>query len=75
MQLRQEANSEMRKKFHLISKLRKACGYATQLETLCNVSYLLILTTLYTFLVYTLIWLQFYIENYFNFIFTDYFNF
>lgn len=38
MQLRQEANSELRKKFHLIAKLRKACGHSIQLDTLCNVS-------------------------------------
>ncbi|XP_022917079.2 signal recognition particle subunit SRP68 [Onthophagus taurus] len=37
MQLRQEANTEPRKKFHLIQKLRKACGYALQLEELCKV--------------------------------------
>ncbi|CRK96956.1 CLUMA_CG010345, isoform A [Clunio marinus] len=34
MQLRQEANSEPRKKFHLISKMRKACVYSLQLQTL-----------------------------------------
>lgn len=38
MQLRQEANTEVRKKFHLIQKLRKACIYALQLEELCKVS-------------------------------------
>lgn len=37
MQLRQEANTEPRKKFHLISRLRKAATYALQLETLCQV--------------------------------------
>lgn len=31
MQLRVEANSEPRKKFHLISKIRKACTYSQQL--------------------------------------------
>uniref|UniRef100_A0A8D8V9S8 Signal recognition particle subunit SRP68 n=1 Tax=Cacopsylla melanoneura TaxID=428564 RepID=A0A8D8V9S8_9HEMI len=36
MQLRQEANTEPRKKFHLISRLRKAAGYAVQLQTLCE---------------------------------------
>lgn len=36
MQLRQEANSEPRKKFHLISKMKKACVYAEQLQTLIN---------------------------------------
>lgn len=38
MQLRQESNTEPRKKFHLIQKLRKACVYALQLEELCKVS-------------------------------------
>lgn len=37
MQLRQEANTEPRKRFHLIQKLRKACLYALQLEELCKV--------------------------------------
>ena len=37
MQLRQESNTEPRKKFHLISKLRKASGYALQLQELCQV--------------------------------------
>lgn len=36
MQLRQEANTEPRKKFHLVNKLRKACVYALQLQALCN---------------------------------------
>uniref|UniRef100_A0A0K8TT17 Signal recognition particle subunit SRP68 n=1 Tax=Tabanus bromius TaxID=304241 RepID=A0A0K8TT17_TABBR len=35
MQLRQEANTEQRKKFHLVGKLRKACTYALQLQALC----------------------------------------
>lgn len=39
MQLRQESNTERRKKFHLIGKLRKACGYALQLQELCSVNY------------------------------------
>lgn len=38
MQLRQESNTEPRKKFHLISKLKKAVVYAHQLQDLCNVS-------------------------------------
>lgn len=38
MQLRQEANTEPRKKFHLVSRLRKATSYALQLQTLCEVS-------------------------------------
>ncbi|XP_069685140.1 signal recognition particle subunit SRP68 [Periplaneta americana] len=38
MQLRQEANTEPRKKFHLISRLRKATTYALQLQTLCESS-------------------------------------
>ncbi|KAF4523038.1 hypothetical protein B566_EDAN012767 [Ephemera danica] len=36
MQLRQEANTEQRKKFHLISRLRKATNYALHLEQLCQ---------------------------------------
>ncbi|XP_018568146.1 signal recognition particle subunit SRP68 [Anoplophora glabripennis] len=36
MQLRQEANTEPRKKFHLVQKLRKACIYAMQLDELCK---------------------------------------
>ncbi|XP_044760413.1 signal recognition particle subunit SRP68 [Coccinella septempunctata] len=36
MQLRQESNTEPRKKFHLIQKLRKASVYALQLEELCK---------------------------------------
>lgn len=36
MQLRQEANTEPRKKFHLVAKLRKAVKYAEQLESLCQ---------------------------------------
>ncbi|KAJ8963661.1 hypothetical protein NQ314_005452 [Rhamnusium bicolor] len=36
MQLRQEANTEPRKKFHLVQKLRKACVYAMQLDELCK---------------------------------------
>lgn len=38
MQLRQEANTEPRKRFHLINKLRKAFVYAQQLKELCGVS-------------------------------------
>lgn len=36
MQLKSEANTEPRKKFHLLSRLRKAVKHAEQLETLCN---------------------------------------
>ncbi|XP_065224166.1 signal recognition particle subunit SRP68 [Planococcus citri] len=36
MQLRLEANTEPRKKFHLISRLRKATTYALQLQQLCD---------------------------------------
>ncbi|XP_017770526.1 PREDICTED: signal recognition particle subunit SRP68 [Nicrophorus vespilloides] len=36
MQLRQESNTEPRKKFHFIQKLRKACVYSEQLEELCK---------------------------------------
>lgn len=38
MALRQESNTEPRKRFHLIAKLRKSCSYALQLQELCNVS-------------------------------------
>lgn len=38
MALRQESNTEPRKRFHLISKLRKGCAYALQLQELCSVS-------------------------------------
>jgi len=37
MQLRVEANTEPRKKFHLVSRLRKASSYALQLQKLCEV--------------------------------------
>lgn len=36
MQLRQEANTEPRKKFHHISRLRKATSYCLQLQKLCE---------------------------------------
>lgn len=39
MQLRQEANTEPRKRFHLVGKLRKATVYALQLQELCNSEY------------------------------------
>lgn len=39
MQLRVEANTEPRKKFHLVSRLRKAASYALQLQKLCEVHY------------------------------------
>jgi signal recognition particle subunit SRP68 len=42
MQLRQESNTEPRKKFHLIGRLRKATTYALQLEQLCQVNYQII---------------------------------
>lgn len=35
MQLRQEANTEPRKRFHLVSRLRKAAGHAIALEAVC----------------------------------------
>lgn len=38
MQLRQEANTEPRKRFHLVQRLRKATVYALQLQKLCEVS-------------------------------------
>ncbi|XP_013142982.1 PREDICTED: signal recognition particle subunit SRP68 [Papilio polytes] len=36
MQLRQEANTEPRKKFHLVSRLKKASGHAQTLLQLCE---------------------------------------
>uniref|UniRef100_A0A1B6L3X3 Signal recognition particle subunit SRP68 n=1 Tax=Graphocephala atropunctata TaxID=36148 RepID=A0A1B6L3X3_9HEMI len=36
MQLRQEANTEPRKRFHLVQRLRKATVYALQLQKLCE---------------------------------------
>nr|CAG4646195.1 EOG090X04NF [Macrothrix elegans] len=36
MQLKQEANTEPRKKFHLISRLRKAVSHAQHLEYICQ---------------------------------------
>lgn len=41
MQLRQESNTELRKRFHLISRLRKATTYALQLQKLCEVNIIL----------------------------------
>jgi len=37
MQLRQESNTELRKKFHLISRLKKAATYSLQLQDLIEV--------------------------------------
>lgn len=37
MQLRQESNTELRKKFHLVSRLRKAATYSLQLQELIEV--------------------------------------
>lgn len=39
MQLRQESNTEQRKKFHLTNKLRRACVYSLQLQELGNQSH------------------------------------
>ena len=36
MQLKQESNTEPRKKFHLISRLRKAVGHSLHLELICE---------------------------------------
>jgi len=36
MQLKSEANTEPRKRFHLISRLRKAVQHANTLDRLCN---------------------------------------
>lgn len=38
MQLRQEANTEPRKKFHLVSRLKKACAHGQMLLQLCEES-------------------------------------
>lgn len=39
MQLRQESNTEPRKKFHLISRLKKAAAYSLQLQDLIEVHF------------------------------------
>ncbi|MEQ2194451.1 hypothetical protein XENOCAPTIV_029536, partial [Xenoophorus captivus] len=36
MQLKQEANTEPRKKFHLLARLRKAAKHSEKLEKLCE---------------------------------------
>lgn len=36
MQLKQEANTEPRKRFHLLSRLRKAAKHSEKLEKLCE---------------------------------------
>jgi signal recognition particle subunit SRP68 len=36
MQLKTEANTEPRKKFHMVSRLRKAVKHAESLNRLCN---------------------------------------
>lgn len=36
MQLKQEANTEPRKRFHLLSRLRKAAKHSQKLEKLCE---------------------------------------
>lgn len=41
MQLRQESNTEPRKKFHLISRLKKAATYSLQLQDLIEVHFIL----------------------------------
>jgi len=38
MQLKSEANTEPRKRFHMISRLRKAVQHANTLDRLCNES-------------------------------------
>ena len=38
MQLKQEANTEPRKKFHLVRKYKKAVKYALNLQSICNSS-------------------------------------
>lgn len=39
MQLRQESNTEPRKKFHLISRLKKAAVYSSRLQDLIEVRF------------------------------------
>lgn len=36
MQLKQEANTEPRKRFHLLARLRKAAKHGERLEKLCE---------------------------------------
>lgn len=36
MQLKQEANTEPRKRFHLLARLRKAAKHGEKLEKLCE---------------------------------------
>lgn len=36
MQLKQEANTEPRKRFHLLARLRKAAKHSEKLEKLCE---------------------------------------
>jgi len=36
MQLKSEANTELRKRFHMMSRLRKAVQHASTLDRLCN---------------------------------------
>lgn len=38
MQLKFEMNTEPRKKYHMINRLKKAAKYAVKLEALCNES-------------------------------------
>lgn len=47
MQLRQEANTEPRKKFHLVGKLKRASFYSLQLQELCNVGIVYIIINAY----------------------------
>lgn len=47
MQLRQEANTEPRKKFHLVSRLKKAFSHAQMLLQLCEVTYYFLLCIIF----------------------------
>lgn len=49
MQLRTECNTEPRKKFHLVSRLRKAAAYALQLQELIEVNKKIIYLFYYEF--------------------------
>lgn len=51
MQLRQESNTEPRKKFHLVSRLRKAATYSLQLQDLVEVRFGLLEITFILFLI------------------------
>lgn len=55
MQLRQESNTEPRKKFHLVSRLKKAATYSIQLQDLIEVYFILNFSIKNKLLIYLLI--------------------